>query len=345
MIEVSGPEKTIESSFRSFWIAAGNPVPFTFQRQDYEAQPSEDATNFLRVIVPGNVTAEAPIGSQIYHSEVGRVLIVTNSFYDIGNNHTGLETGALFGSGTTAGFVNLLSRKKYRLLVNVVLDDELRDEFTTIGKHQEGISEVALEPFSDGFMSLDVAYLLSRLANEDVMDYAMNNAVDPGRSMGFYLIFQETWEGSGFINRQSTPELYFIVRASKQIGDPHGQNMAEYTPISPVISLANQASFLTRFTQSRYWEGWPFALSFIYSPEISGDSLRAVERELDNAINEVGDSNRFLDISQPKNVHKLTMVGGYSAAVKFVDICLETGDVTDADSYYVNGYFVDENYI
>lgn len=129
----------------------------------------------------------------------------------------------------------------------------------------------------------------------------------------------------------------YVSNSVKQIGEPYGQNMAEYVPYGSESVM--KAKFLSKFDEPVFFVDYPFSISFIYSENIIGHELKLLEDKLN--INEVfvSDDETDLDITQGHYINHLKLTAP-SASISYLDISLSTGDAVD-ELYVYEGYVTD----
>src|SRR5690606_11824370 len=106
------------------------------------------------------------------------------------------------------------------------------------------------------------AILRSHLSPDWAKPSALNEAED-GTSIGYYIKYQELYDGSGASVQDDVANPRFAVFGGIQIPSAVGNNLTDYVP-EHIPNETPTKRFLSKFLQHKMWRGFTQTLSFIY---------------------------------------------------------------------------------
>ncbi len=346
------PIANVRSGFYySIYSALHFPIIYELQRQDYQISGVSTKTSpypskkilVVNLPAPVNSPDSITVGDQIYlrSGNYDMIIQVINvysatqfSFVPISANYT---SNPLVNS--IGGFINLNSvRKNYYLEIDVLSANS--NIYYILGNIQNrtdsrGIVRLDVQPFIKGLEGYDNTFL-----------YNVINKADLLSSNLFNIRYNERWDNSpnipmGIAPITATSMMYF-VNAAKQLLDKFGQNMGEYVPFLSTNNPADNpiAKFLNGYTPT-YFVGFPMDLSFIYSNEISGNTIkRNVDYINNNPANNTSAAIVTLAVSERFYVNRLTLPIP-PAGTRYMNVYLQLDNVeTPLSTSYINvAYF------
>lgn len=266
----------------SLWVGLFNPVVFRVQRADFIIQNVYDHGSQHIIWVNG-----AP--SDLYTAGgAGKKFYIKTGAYDGVYAMSGIvqasgsafviyvNTMPHFGNAT-GGLINFNERKNYyaEFTVRVATEDYSYPTFRTFLMRKK--------PDAKGEIILDVSSVLKGILpfKNDFL-YDVTNRGDNHLSGSFQIDYQDFWyNAEGVLG--TFDHQYQFINGAKQIGQAWGSNFAEYVPFVNMTDTT-PAYFLTDFREnSKYWEGYPWDVSWIYRGELIGyyGLYRIIEEELD----------------------------------------------------------------
>jgi hypothetical protein len=251
---VSDPSETINGHV-SRWNAAFNPIYFTYQRKDFEVTAITNVSGFAKLAVNADLSGLL-VGDAVYVNAGAY-----NGIYVVNQISAGFIQISAAYNGPGAGFVNINSlRLYYAVLTRITFVSQLTGQFEQVISTNR--------PNASGLVKADLYnFLQTLLAAKDDSNYTAINYRDTNLSASYTVEYAETWYGH-------TPEYisisnpYYVTFAARQLGQPHGGNMAEYVPFKTLA-----AKWVTDFEEPAYSNGYPFDLSFIYGEDLAGLNL------------------------------------------------------------------------
>lgn len=232
-------------------------------------------------------------------------------------------------------------------------DEELRPNYRVLIKAYEVgtntlLAKAVHRPFTNGFLEVDLhSYLEQYLLEKDDIEYktGLVNQRDIGKSVQFYISYEEQNDNAPEGVEQVDAKRYFACIAKKQVGDPFGQNMADYVPVKASTPESGKAKFLTRFEKPVYFKGWPFSLSFIYDPNLKDIETSRVETRYDQNRTLKSRTSNLLTRQGVGFINRLYLRGNLEVDIHSIDLALHTGQVVEVgymDEGYVAEGYVDE---
>jgi hypothetical protein len=161
------------------------------------------------------------------------------------------------------------------------------------------------------------------------------NSSDNGGSIRCYLKYQLNTLTEAGAEVSDEANYIYVANAAKQVGEEHGQNMAEYVPYG--VDGIMKAKFLTKFDEPVFFTDYPFTISFIYSENIIGHELKLLENRLDINGAFLTDEETELFRESGHYINHLRLQTSYPDNVKYVDISIATGDAA-LELYVYEGY-------
>jgi hypothetical protein len=231
------------------------------------------------------------------------------------------------------------------------VDESARPNYQLVFYLREAGSAVLIarssrKPFRDGSWRFNVApYVRKYFTFQDGTEKKTGavNERDTGKSLEFYLEYQEVDDisGEGVINTDS--QSYFAVNSAVQIPRKrYGQNMADYVP---GVENQMQGKFLSVLDKPKKWEGYPFSLSFIYDPNLNAIEVNKLEtrRDVNNAY--INEFFYGLDNNHIGAVNHLYLADSLPANTRFIDVSLHSGQIIPNTPGYVAKGYVQEGYV
>jgi hypothetical protein len=307
-----------------FWNAGYNYNRFTFQRQDRVFSTVTDVGGFARfnfsTTPPSGTDVDTPIYVQSANGTTYNVRGLVTAV--VGNN---IETDIPYVS-STSGFANYPTIiKDWR--VEIIIDIWNGTSYVPIN----GQSVSSTNPIAK-FQNLPngdiIAELQNYLQSELIPDYNYNDTDKNWLSDNYtrYRVrYRENYygltPGSYLVVQDGTVDAdFWAVNAAMQLKQSLAPNLANYLVID---NGACNAKFLTPFTQPKWWDGYPFDLSFLWNLDDTGigliqiwydENLNIVDSTsigftttLDGKVNRVG-LNRGVVTSQPYAYTALSII-------------------------------------
>lgn len=297
--------------------AAFNNVIHKYQRKDFIISSVADggADSIICYHNSGNIAVTGTVYANL-GTYVGKYSVL-----EYGNNYIKLDTPYI-GAGN--GFINSDVLKE-----NFYVDVKLLDGTTFLGSYKAKADYT-------GEVLINVKSVITSLINLDVPnDHSDLVFTDLETSGRYSLYYKEMYVGSND-SYSNNGEYYYYVNAAKQYGDDYGQNMADYEP-----SRLQYGKFLTPFNELMYFDGYPFNLSFINSPNLGTNNIDKYEDRIYNDtvdnqnVNEVSDSGQGY-------TQQLEMVRYGNLDVDYINVYLRMNDI---NPIYVAYDYVDNDYV
>jgi hypothetical protein len=314
------PTRTDEA-LTSRWTAAHNPVIYKFQRRDRDISSVSESSGWLRLLMPD--PSGLSVGDTVYINTFrykGAVRIEATSVSAV------WVSGLPYTGTDGAGYMNELSKRNYRIAINVY--ESGSDKL---------LGATSCVPFTDGSGKKDLGiYVAAYLKLVPTFEYDAVNKRDTNASLRFYITYQELWTGGSSDVFNDSVNYIYAVNAARQIGDSFGQNMHPYVLAYPTIRTAK---FLTKFKRPVYFKGEPFSVGFIHS-ELLDVNLVKVETLLNINKAELAEGYDTLDVEQRESVNALMLAGDYASNVKYIRLKITSGEPA-APTYVYPGYVTD----
>ncbi len=337
MLTVTTPRHRVQLGVNfvaSYWLAAYNPLVFTWGRQDAQVQ---SITGFLtggvtevRVTISGSDFSDIdPTGKFVYLNS-GQYVGVFKVLFSFDNGTTTIiRIDTDFIGASTGGYINNLARENYRIQFTITI-------------FKQGIYPIKTVTISqsvkkDGTTELDVAPVLQDtlipILDQDSTDI---NAPD-FNLFGFFQIGRvELWDDQVSTSFANLAQRWFFTYSANQYGNEFGSNLFEFVPFLGSSNsgltepdLSKKGKFLTKFTNPKYWNGWPFKLMFIYSEFMNGSDLQRRETTRDINDNTITPLNEDLTTNGEESLNYLNIEGDYIASVGSVQVCIYVKQTID----------------
>lgn len=230
------------------WAGAFNPVVYKLQRKDYTFNSIDSNAGAIRVNFTG-----VDIHSSFAAGDLVDVYSLNGVYAD-----TYTVAGSVFSGGDTkvtmveaytaaaaSGYVNLQTRKNYRL--SVYLYDSSDDSL---------MIDDAIEytPDAAGLITVDVQIIQALLA-PDSSAYTGSPVGDPDRLLGYYIKYREDWTGSAESISSDVANLRRVLYGAVQIGSAND--------LSDYVLDGSTKKLLTLFDEPTLVEDEIFELSMI----------------------------------------------------------------------------------
>ena len=283
------PSVALTGSNTSRWNAAFNPVVFTYQRKDFEVTGVliDSSNSNAKLNVNGDTSALAAAitaNNNVISSAAAQGVTILN----FTNYYVYVNAGPYIGTflavsadgssitinmpyaGNGTGFVNSNQLKPYyKVLTNITYLDPLTNTFSTITSINR--------PDSTGITKADISnFLQSLLRAKDDSDYTQTNFRDSNLSASYTIQYAEQYDDitsttGGTITSPyiSIATPFYVMYTARQLQSKYGGNLAQYVP----FPTAQQAAWVTEFTEPVYSNAYPFDLSFIYGEALAGLQL------------------------------------------------------------------------
>ncbi len=273
---VSTPKGTVEGQ-ESRWNGAFERFIFDLLRQDLPVLTIFSTNGTIAVVftpgVPPFLPAGLVAGDEVYiNNPMWEGVFVIDLI--VGPNAFQILTpqGNIIGSAN-GGYVNFLDTfKNYRAQIRVL---KLGDNNTY---EQFGLAEYRGDAV--GAIRVDLQEFAQVLAlQENDFDYDIINGKDPGLGTRINIQWRELYVGNepDFQTPVNTENLHYFTNEARQLGDKHGNNVAERVPFNFDVTEANKAKFCNPDAKLSFWPDYPFDLTFIYSDNI--DQVLITRRE------------------------------------------------------------------
>jgi len=286
----------------SRWLAAYNPMPFIFKREDDQGLAFISGIPYLRIRMNRIISEEERV------SALSNPVSITGLSYNLSEIATVVDSSSGY-TVLTFGLDQFNSSGDQN--VNVKIEATKPGYKIQIGIKSLGGTETigSWSAGATGIVRADIAALMSSLVSPEV----------PSKRVA--VRYREVWDGfTG--NWTYTNGDYFATYSAVQIGDLNGGNMVSYVTF-PTGFLAR---WLTSFVNPIYNEGLPFTLSFIRSEYLQNVNLFCRIRFLD--INKDQIQNSVINVSD--------MQAGINT-VKFDFLIPEDAFFVEAQVYYNSG--------
>jgi hypothetical protein len=322
------------------WLAVNNPNYITLVRQDYQVSLIQTSgVLFTNVVINTTGISQAQfqtdfaVGSQIYLSAIDRVVTVSTRTY-ISNNSIVrfIYDGISYNTG--GGYANCFSRANYFIEVKYI-------NFINTGTFPIRTEKVI--PLRNGELMLNISpscksFFNLKTDNEDLSIINIRDANVSGIvGINYREYYRTTYQPETLLLNQ-----FVCVNNYKNALEEFGSCLAEYE-----MQLLSDNKFVTRMVKPYYWDGYPFALGFLFPISLVDKFVQKLEIEQD--INEQTIQSAFYTIEKfnPaanfQYLNSLTLNGGYSGEsvlVRLVANVTSGGNIFSyADGYAKTGYF------
>ena len=269
---VSEPKITHTSGDASRWLMSQNPLIFKFQRKDLTILSITDLGTSQRLTFLSSphwisVGDSVYYGNSIQNNDGEYLVTVVNAALNYIEIATSLTLGPL-------GFVNdTTNLQNYHVALNIY-------KWIGVGSIGDTIANAKYYDDPTGLITADLREYLEPLLDISFPSFFGVATKHEKRDHDFSFTF-----AAGFVQNVFPPVspvlfLYdtrnWVYKASAQLGDQFGQNMRRYMTYPALATLTAEGlmHFNSMFDEPYYFDGYPFALSFIYS-----------EKEITNLIN------------------------------------------------------------
>ena len=235
------------------WVAAWNPVLFSYTRKDSIVASLDDSAGNARINMTTTMFPLPQVGQKVY--------VYAEGYFDgIYTILTVPSTSAIVISSSSpcapvkvVGYVNMLgARPNY--YINLIV----RDSANAL------VSTIKYTPLSNGLIEADIAGILqSKLSNDSdyvlTEDFPDANQLNPNAFFEFKISTQEVWTGSSesVVNNGND---WFAINGAFQIGHDYNGNYREFL-IGETIA---PGKFLSPFRVPTVYPNYPYHLSFIW---------------------------------------------------------------------------------
>jgi len=270
---VKEPKVTHTSGTASRWSMSQNPLIFKFQRKDLTIKVITDLGGGTQRITFFDSPYWVNIGDNIYYgnsiaNNAGEYAVTA---VNAGANYIEIATALTLGP---LGWVNDTTNiQNYHVYMGLYEWDSLGVQGDTIAfakfyDDPSGLIIADLREYLEPFLDLSFPEFYGIATKHDNRDKDFSFSYRPG--------FVHTSIDARFLNFSDYNTRCWVYKASAQLGDQFGQNMRRYMtyPALASLSIEGLMHFNSMFDEPYYFDGYPFALSFIYS-----------EKQLTNYIN------------------------------------------------------------
>lgn len=264
------------------WVAAWNPVVFSYTRKDVLVASITEAIGGNALI---NFTAVPPdavtIGDSVYVFVEGKFDGVFE-ILDIPSSTSIVISAPSSGSFVLSGYVNLLTERP-----NYYITLRISDRFDT------DVATIKYTPKTNGVIECDIQGIVqSRLSNES--DYNITsevltaNQVSTNAMFEFKVATKEFWTGSAN-SEVANGNDWYAVNGAFQIGYVYNGNYRDFF----ISDDTTPGKFLSPFEVPTVYPNFPYHLSFLWDTNyLTGNVNIATFTNYTSNINELPPSNK-----------------------------------------------------
>lgn len=234
------------------WVAAWNPVLFSYTRQDHQVSGVTDSAGNARIEMTIAPSVRPVAGDKVYVFVPDRL----DGVYTVLSSPTTTSiviSASSFGSVVTTGYVNLLTTRP-----NYYITLTIRDENNAL------VSAIKYTPLSNGLIEADIAGILqSKLSNDSdyilTEDFPDANQLNPNAFFKFKVSTKEFWTGSSE-SEVNNGNDWFAVNGAFQVGNVYNGNYRQFLIGETILP----GKFLSPFAVPTVYPNYPYHLSFIW---------------------------------------------------------------------------------
>lgn len=274
---IQEPNVTATTGDASYWLASENPMIFKFQRKDLIVQAVQDIGGGETRLTFTSTPYHINVGDSIWWGDISNTndgeYLVTNvvgasNYIDIGVTITGHNLGWV---NDTTNFLN------FHAYLEIY-------EWEGAGLQGDTIAFAKFYDDQKGVITCDLRKYLQTKLELNWPSFFGVATKEPNIDQDFSFTYRD-----GFVHPTVDPTLftpvlfdtrYWAYKASKQLGDQYGQNMRKYMSYKKP-DPDTLMEFNTVFDEPYYFDGYPFALSWIYSDKTIDTFLNRRMQKLD----------------------------------------------------------------
>lgn len=186
----------------------------------------------------------------------------------------------------------------------------------------------SFSPGLDGVTYADISAILrSHLSPDWAKPSALNEAED-GTSIGYYIKYQELYDGSSESVQNDNGNPRFAVFGGIQIPSAVGNNLTDYVP-EYIPNETPTKRFLSKFLKHKMWRGFTQTLSFIY-PNTSSSRTFLHKAQFNVSGDRIGESFDDLDLDDRGKVLRTNLSNGLLDDTKELSVqMIQTGPAAE----------------
>ncbi len=261
----------------SHWNASQNPMIWKFQRKDYNIKSVQALSAGTTRIYFWRDMETINAGDSIWW---GDSINLKDGEYDVFNvDHVNWYIDIVHTfNGSVLGWVNDTKNiTNYHVYLQIYRWGDITD-FIAIAKFYDdkaGVCTADLHKFVEGELTMVFPSFFNIATQEPTKDRDFSFIYGPG-------FLNPTFGGSP-IYLGDYAQRYWVYKASAQLGDEFGQNMRRQMIYGATDPLNTDAlmKFNTVFDEPYIFDGYPFAISFIYSDHFVTNYLHRKIQRLD----------------------------------------------------------------
>lgn len=273
------------------WVAAWNPVLFTFVRKDSNVASIADSSGNARINLVSPPSPAMAVGDKVYVFVEGKFDGVFTILSLPSTSSMVIDTDSM-GTETITGYANNLTKRP-----NYYATIKIRD------RNDLPVTTIKYTPKTNGVIFCDVQGIVqSKLSNEsddpNIIDPVSINFTSSNASFQFRFTKQEFWTGSSeseFVDERD----YFAVNGAFQIGHFYNGNYVEYLPCNPSeLGVVKVAKFLSPFEVPTVYPNYPYSLSFLWDLTFLTGTINVTSFiNYTSNINELPPNNKTSDLA------------------------------------------------
>jgi len=268
----------------SRWVAVHNPILLEWQRKDYEFASVSESGGFL-ILNFGSATGAAE--NDVLYVNCPGIYSGLATITSLSGNNLITNVSIILPVGTYPGYANnTTQRLNYFIEVQIVTISA-----SATPSDNQILATLLATPDTTGLIKIDISgSLQSYTSNPDTitLNTSANGEKDTGSTIPFKFRTREAWRqfaGLAYQPYESYSSASFGVNGAFQIGHDYNGNYAEYYP-----SSGPTGKFLTDFSRSRYFAGYPFDVSYIFPGDLVAVNTQIVTAFYNSAGAQIGGS-------------------------------------------------------
>jgi len=297
--------------FRSFWVAAFNPVIYRFWRSDDKITAITNNGGKIRAVFETFASGSFPSAREVFirdnykHDAIFTVNTASGSPATVDFNEDFIRLKDFAHS-----VINAINAE-YRLEVDVFDEDDVKLT----------VKPLIYQSPQDGRIVVDIQKVLA--ARMDFKSLTLLNTdkgvsgevhIERGRFQSFYIQTLEKWTGSSeSLVSDEAKFTGFAVAATLDSGGRFGSNMADFVPNA---ARNTHAKFLQKLSRPTIWRDYPWTIMFIQ------DNISSLVAEI-----EWRDATGAVTLTRSKAVPQAQYVGRYSISIDDIPTTAVTANV------------------
>lgn len=277
MIEqIASPEQTVVGTSVSRHVAAFAPIIFQFQRKDWTTTGYSNYGGSVQITIATTDTSLFSLGDSVYFyaSDGGSNTVSGVATITLVNvtTDTQIVIDLDYSSFTPVfQYINLLT-----VYSDYTADFEVHSPRTNL--QIDGAAQ-SVKSTKTGLVEFDVSPYVRNLPLIESFDFSGQQNC-PEIAQPFFLMVGETKNGTSGSKSRLDSADYWSIMYYPPIGGSFGSNMGDYVGF-PGGSAEESGAFLDDFESPTFFQGWPFSLEFLYSPNgvVDALSMNTVQRD------------------------------------------------------------------